>query len=86
MQAFVEHCAPTVQVEPGVRRGLHVPWTVLQPLPHWAALSHCTQPWPVLRQKKPGPQFWLQQTAAPPPTVASQAPETHCEPSGLGQG
>jgi hypothetical protein len=84
-QALVAHCPLTEQVAPGGRSGLQVPWGVLQPFAHCAALSHCTQPWPVLRQKRPAPHAWLQQTWAPPPAVASQAPETQSEPSALVQ-
>jgi hypothetical protein len=61
---------------------MQTPWVVSQPLPHWVALSHCTQPCPVLRQELRVPlQAWLQQMRAPPPAVGMQAPETQPEPS-----
>jgi hypothetical protein len=84
-QEFEAHCAATVQLALNPFSGLHMPVVVLQPLAHCAALSHCTHPWPLLRQNSPLPQLWLQHTRAPPPAVAWHAPDTQSDPSVLEQ-
>jgi hypothetical protein len=66
---FDAHSAARAQLALSTFNGLHTPMAALQPLPHWAAVSHWTQPCPLLRQNVPAPQVWLQHTRAPPPAV-----------------